>query len=173
MTPLYCLRAKLNKRTRGQFECDVTWFCFCFDFVHSHARCRCSFIVCLRFQVVQIKQVDCKISAKNVNNYKYKTFHDIFGQLCTQEYKATKKQVVRLQLNEKKSQTRLMSWYRNRKSTWRKDLMTYNSHPWIMFSFNWLVITLRGGVRLKLDFQGQGSGRILDVDEQGVGDLEN
>ena len=36
-----------------------------------------------------------------------------------------------------------------------------------------MVITLRGGVRLKLDFQGQGSGRILDVDEQGVGDLEN
>ena len=36
MIPLYCLRAKSNNRTRGQFECDVTWFSFCFDFVRSH-----------------------------------------------------------------------------------------------------------------------------------------
>ena len=48
-------------------------------------------MVCLRFQVVQIKQVDCKMSTKIVNNYKYKTFRDISGQLQTQEYKATKK----------------------------------------------------------------------------------
>ena len=50
------------------------------------------------------------MSTKNVNNYKSKTFRDIFGQLHTQEYKATKKQIVKLQLNEKKSkedQTRL------------------------------------------------------------------
>ena len=26
--------------------------------------------VCLRFQVVQIKQVDCNMSTKNVNDYK-------------------------------------------------------------------------------------------------------
>ena len=45
----------LSQRTRDQFECDVTWFCFCFD---SHARCGCCSIVCLRFQVKQIKQVD-------------------------------------------------------------------------------------------------------------------
>ena len=41
-----------------------------------------------------------------------KTFRDIFGQLHTQEYKSTKKQTVKVQLNEKKSketQTRLMS----------------------------------------------------------------
>ena len=47
-----------------------------------------------------------------MNNYKLKTFHDSFGQLHTQEYKATKKQIVRLQVNEKKSkesQVRLMS----------------------------------------------------------------
>ena len=30
--------AKPKDRTRGQFECDLTWFCFCFDFVRSHAR---------------------------------------------------------------------------------------------------------------------------------------
>ena len=32
---------------------------------------------------------------------------------------------------------------------------------------------VRGGVRLKLDVQGQGGGKILDVDGQGVGGLEN
>ena len=31
-----------------------------------------------------------------------KTFHDTFGKLYTQEYKTTKKQIVRLQLNEVK-----------------------------------------------------------------------
>ena len=34
MTPLHCLWAKSNNRTRGQFECDVTWFLFLFWF-HS------------------------------------------------------------------------------------------------------------------------------------------
>ena len=51
------------------------------------------------------------MSTKNVNKYKLTTFPDIFGQLHTQEYKTTKKQIVRFQLNEKKSkesQTRLM-----------------------------------------------------------------
>ena len=59
---LHCLWAKSNNRMRGQFEYDVTWFCFCFDFVRSHARCGCCSIVCLRFQVVQIKQIDFKLS---------------------------------------------------------------------------------------------------------------
>ena len=42
-----------------------------------------------------------------------------------------------------------------------------------MFSFNWLFIIWRaggaggGGVRLKLDVQGQGGERILDVDRRG------
>ena len=64
MIPLHCLWAKSNNRTCGQFECDVTWFRFCFDSV------RCFSIVCLRFQVVQMKQVDCKMSTKNASNYK-------------------------------------------------------------------------------------------------------
>ena len=41
-----------------------------------------------------------------------------------------------------------------------------------MFPFNWLVITENGrvrGFRLKLDVQGQGDGRILDVAGQGGG----
>ena len=71
-----------------------------------------------------------------------------FGQLHTQELKSTKKQVLRLQLNEKtwkESQTWLMSLYWKRKPIWRKDLITYNSFPWIMFSFKQLVIIWRGG----------------------------
>ena len=46
--PLHCLWAKSNNRTRGQFECDVTWFCFYFEFVRSHAWCGCCSIVCWR-----------------------------------------------------------------------------------------------------------------------------
>ena len=44
-----------------------------------------------------------------------------------------------------------------------------------MFPFNWLVIIWRGGgVRLKLDVQGQEGGKILDVAGQvGWGVLEN
>ena len=68
MIPLHCLWAK--SLTPGQFERDLTWFYFCFDFVRSHERCGCCSIVCLRFQVVQIKQVDCKMTTKNVNNHK-------------------------------------------------------------------------------------------------------
>ena len=30
--------AKTKNGTRGQFECDLTWFCCCFDFVRSHGR---------------------------------------------------------------------------------------------------------------------------------------
>ena len=37
MISLHCLWTKSNNITRGQFECEVTWFCFCFDFVRSHA----------------------------------------------------------------------------------------------------------------------------------------
>ena len=70
-------------------------------------------------------------------------------------------------LNGKKSmesQTREKSWYWKQKTTLRKDLITYDSHPWIMFSFIWLVIIWRWRVvHLKLDVQSQGGGRILDV----------
>ena len=64
------LQAESNNRARGQFKYDMTWFCFCFEFVRSHARFGCGSIVCLCFHVVQIKQADCKMSTKNVNNYK-------------------------------------------------------------------------------------------------------
>ena len=70
MIPLHCLWTESNNRTCCPFECDVNWFYFCFDFVLSRAQCGCCFIVCLRFQVVEIKQADCKMSTKNVNNYK-------------------------------------------------------------------------------------------------------
>ena len=42
-------------------------------------------------------------------------------------------------------QTRLMRWYWKRRPIWRKGLITYNSHPRIMFLFNWLVIMRKGG----------------------------
>ena len=68
--PLHCELNRTIERT-GQFECDVTWFfCFCFGFVRSHLWCGCCSIVCLHFQVLQIKKVDCKMSTKNMNNYK-------------------------------------------------------------------------------------------------------
>ena len=44
--------------------------------------------VCLRFQGMQMKQVDCKMSTKKTFK---KTFRDIFGQQHTNEFKATKK----------------------------------------------------------------------------------
>ena len=56
------LRTKSNNRMRGQFECDVTFFLF--DFVRSHVRCGCCSLVYLHFEVMQIKQVDCKMSSK-------------------------------------------------------------------------------------------------------------
>ena len=54
-------------------------------------------------------------------------------------------------------------------------MITYNSHLWIMFFLiDWLSFGKdRGGNRLKLDFQGQGVGRILDVDGQGGGGSED
>ena len=94
------------------------------------------------------------------------------GDIFVQEYKPTKKQTVRHQLNEKKSkesQARLTSWYWKREPSWRKDLITYNNHSWIMFSFNWLFIIWKGGIRLKLNAQDQKGGRILDLDRQGGG----
>ena len=53
------------------------------------------------------------------------------------------------------------------KTDLKEGLDNRNRHPLIMFSFNWLIIIWRAEVRLKLDVQGQGGGRILDVDGQG------
>ena len=159
---------------------NVTWldFVFCFVFVPSHVRCSCCSRVCLHFHVVQIKQIDYKINIKDVNNCKWKTFRDMFGQLHTEEHKATKKQIVRLQLNEKKSkesQIRLMSWHWKGKPTWRKDLITYNSHLSIMFSFNWLVIIWRGGWGFVWVWTSRSSGwkNFGRRSTRGVGSLEN
>ena len=86
MIPLHCLWAKSKNRTRGHFEYDVTLVLFFwFDFVYSHLRCGCCSIVCLRFQFMQIKQFDCKMSTKKI--FFKKTFRDIFGQLHTSTHK--------------------------------------------------------------------------------------
>ena len=58
----------LNRTIERVVNLNVTWLCF--DFVRSHARCDCCSIVSLHFHVVQIKQVDCKMSTKNLNNFK-------------------------------------------------------------------------------------------------------
>ena len=68
----HCIVCWLNWTTGRLVSLNVMWLYFLFflfDFVHSHARCRCCSIVCLRFQDVQIKQVDCKMNTENVNNY--------------------------------------------------------------------------------------------------------
>ena len=61
------------------------------------------------------------MTTKNVNNFKEKTFRDIFRQLHTQEYKATKKQIVRLQLNEKKSNESLQ-WVKATEKAMRMEV---------------------------------------------------
>ena len=81
MILLQCLLAKSNNITLDQFEYDVIFFVvvclLLFDFVHSHAWCGFCSIVCLRFQVMQTKRVDCKMSTKKT--FFKKTFCDIFG----------------------------------------------------------------------------------------------
>lgn len=51
-------------------------------------------------------------------------------------------------------------------------LITHDSLPWIMISFNAFVIIWRREVLLKLNVQGQGGGRISDIDKQGDEGLE-
>ena len=101
----------------------------------------------------------------------------MFGQLHTQEYKATKKQIVRLQLNEKKSkesQIRLMSWCWKLKPTWRKDLISYNSHPWIMcVLFSLFVYHLERGVVWNWTPKIKGVGECWSQMDKRVGGLEN
>ena len=67
-----CIVCELNRTIERGVNVNVTWLDLfsCFVFVRLHARCSCCFIVCLRFHVVQIKQVDCKMSTNDVNDYK-------------------------------------------------------------------------------------------------------
>ena len=53
MTPMQWLCAKSNNRTRGQFECGVTWCGFRFDFVCLDVPCGCFSITFLHFEVTQ------------------------------------------------------------------------------------------------------------------------
>ena len=59
MIALHYLWTKSNNRTRDHFECDVTFFGLFVWF-----RCRCCSIVCLHFEVRQIKHVNCKMRSK-------------------------------------------------------------------------------------------------------------
>ena len=80
----HCIVCGLNRTIEHVVNLNMTWlyfFYFWFDFVCSNARCRCCPIVCLCFQVMQIKQIDCKMSTKKNSK---KSFRDTFGQLnCT------------------------------------------------------------------------------------------
>ena len=59
MIPLYCLWAKSNNRTYGQFECDVTWFFFFFfDFVQLHEICAIHLKLAVQGQGGGISYVD-------------------------------------------------------------------------------------------------------------------
>lgn len=80
---------------------------------------------------------------------------------------------LRLRYNEEEMSVTIyfMSWYCKRQPTWRKGLITYNSHLWSEFSFNWYFGEGgRRGFRLRLDVQGKGVGRILHI---GKRDKEN
>ena len=102
-----------------------------------------------------------------------------FGQLHTQEYKATKKQIGGLQLNgkkSKKSQTRLMSLCWKRKPPWRKNhhiivilALDYVFFLFIGYHYESVCVCVWEGGMLKLGVQVQGGGRILDIDGQGGG----
>ena len=67
-----CIVCGINRTIERVVNFNVTWLSFVFVlilFVHN-TRCGCCSIACLRFQVVEIKQVYCKMSPKNMNNYK-------------------------------------------------------------------------------------------------------
>ena len=68
----HCIVCGINRTIERVVNFNVTWLSFVFVlilFVHN-TRCGCCSIACLRFQVVEIKQVYCKMSPKNMNNYK-------------------------------------------------------------------------------------------------------
>ena len=100
--PVHYLWAKLNNRTRGQFQCDMTLF-FVFVWCRSFTCTARLLFHSLRFQVMQIKQVDCKVSTKKT--FFRKTFEllDIFGQLHAQECKAMKTYLFAIKGRQKKN----------------------------------------------------------------------
>ena len=69
----------------------------------------------------------------------------------------------RKEVNEKPDE--IMSWYWKWKPTWRKSLIAYNSHPRIMFPFNWLVIVWREG-----GFAWNWTSKVNGVEELGGGE---
>ena len=76
MITLNCLWAKSNNSTPCQFEYGMSLCIYLFIYLFIQCFCLNSFIhmhgavvvwnnkVCLRFQVIQLKQVDCKMSTK-------------------------------------------------------------------------------------------------------------
>ena len=62
-----------------------------------------------------------------------------------------------------------LSWSWKRKPTWRNYLITYNAIYNVFFDLTGYHMET-GGRSLKLEVQGQRTGRILDVDGQGDGE---
>ena len=135
------------------------WFCL-------HARCGCCSIVCLRFQVVQIKQADWKMSTKDVNNCK--TFINIFWATTH----------TRVQ-NHKKADSDASAKWKEVKGKPAKinelilktnvDLKEGTGNIIVILRLcflliDWLITWRRWWVHLKQDIQGRGGGSILDVD---------
>ena len=149
--------------------CDLVLLLF--DFVRLYARYRSCSVVCLLFQVAQKGRLIAKWVLKMGITIKKRHFL-IFSDNCTRKNMKPQRRRYNSEASakwkkSKESETRLMGWYWKRKPIWRKGLITYNSHPWIMFSFNWLVIIWRVVFHLKLDVQGQRGKKNLDVDGQG------
>ena len=146
-------------------------------------------VVCLRFQVVEIKHIDCKMSTKKVLKMWiiiYKRHFLIFLDNCTHKsirprWRRYNSKASAKWKEVKGKSDRLIDWYWKLKLTCRKVMIIYNSHPWIMLSFNWLVIIWRerrggggGGGRVvrcrKLDLQGQGVEEFwTQINKQGWG----
>ena len=165
MIPLHCLWAKSNNRTRHKFEYDVTlliFLLFLFDFVDSHARCSCCFIVCLRFQVMRMKQKWAKCFLKSVILRKHfviflenGTHKNVKPRKSNSEALAQPwpQRTFSLQQEGKKQVFNFL------KLLWGREWLQVNEKKEV----NLEIEKERGGwegVRLKLDVQGQGSGRI-------------
>ena len=81
----------LNNVTWLYFHLCIYYYYFLFDFVHSQCTVRLLFHSLFTFSSYANKTVWLNIFFK-------KTFRDIFRQLYTKEYKATKKQKVKFRL---------------------------------------------------------------------------
>ena len=100
----------------------------------------------LTFSSCPNEKVDCKMSTKSLNNHKWKTSW----------YFSTT------------AHARVYSQYWKRQPKWKKELIGYSSHTWIVF-LEFLGFHLeKENVCFNFDVKVQGGGRILDAFWRGV-----